>query len=152
MNEILIPTDGSPSADEAVEFGVELAAEQHARVTFMHVMAPIDWTQLDRGSVIQPIPSDLPLAHETILSEAVRFAASRDVAARVEVVAGMTANEIVAYGDSIEADLIVLGSRSRGAVASVLLGSVSRATPPAARGKTATEVWRRPDVAVARAE
>src|SRR5438132_11069200 len=92
MNEILIPTDGSPSADEAVEFGVELAAEQHARVTFMHVMAPIDWTQLDRGSVIQPIPSDLPLAHETILSEAVRFAASRDVAARVEVVAGLTAN------------------------------------------------------------
>ena len=32
MDRILIATDGSPSADEAVDFGLELAADQGAPV------------------------------------------------------------------------------------------------------------------------
>ena len=42
MERILIAIDGSPASDEAVEFGVELAAEQHAEVTFVHVIRPLD--------------------------------------------------------------------------------------------------------------
>jgi nucleotide-binding universal stress UspA family protein len=42
------------------------------------------------------------------------------------VLTGNPADEIVAYADSIDADLVVIGSRRRGALASALLGSVSR--------------------------
>ena len=42
MNRILIATDGSPSAQEAVDFGLELAADQGATVTFVHVVPAID--------------------------------------------------------------------------------------------------------------
>ncbi len=40
MKQILIATDGSPSAQEAVEVGLELAKEQGADVTFVHVAEP----------------------------------------------------------------------------------------------------------------
>jgi nucleotide-binding universal stress UspA family protein len=39
---------------------------------------------------------------------------------------GNPATEIVEYADLLGADLIVMGSRGRGAVTSALLGSVSR--------------------------
>src|SRR5512144_522674 len=42
MDRILIATDGSPSAQEAVEFGLELAGEQDAAVTFVLAIPAVD--------------------------------------------------------------------------------------------------------------
>jgi nucleotide-binding universal stress UspA family protein len=42
MDRILITTDGSPSAQEAVDFGIELAADQGSAVTFVHVVPVVD--------------------------------------------------------------------------------------------------------------
>ena len=126
MNRILIATDGSPEAREAVQFGIELASEQDAEVALLQVIPPIDWTRLDRGALIRPIPEELRLRRAYALEEAAQLAAEQDVEVRFEVFAGNPADEIVAYADSIDADLIVVGSRGRGAVAGALLGSVSQ--------------------------
>ena len=42
MKRILIATDGSRSALQAVEFGLELAQEQHAEPFFVHVAPAAD--------------------------------------------------------------------------------------------------------------
>jgi nucleotide-binding universal stress UspA family protein len=126
MTTIVIATDGSPQAREAVEYGLDLAAEEHADAVLLQVMPPVDWARLDRGGVVHPLSEVVPLQRAPALDDAERRAFARGVAARSEIVAGNPADEIVAYADSIGADLIVMGSRGRGAVAGTLLGSVSR--------------------------
>jgi nucleotide-binding universal stress UspA family protein len=124
MKRILIATDGSSSAHEAVDFGLELAAEQDSEVTFMHVV-PV----LERGAPAFAVP---PVLHQVndgdrkVLLEAAERAGERGIEAKTKLVAGVPVDEIVAYADTIDAHLIVVGSRGRGAIASALLGSVSR--------------------------
>src|SRR4051812_2465888 len=127
MHKILIATDGSPEAREAVEYGLELAEAQHAHATLLQVIPPIDWTQLDRGAVIRPIPDEIAKRRGIALDEAATLAAQHGVPVSFEVVAGIPADEIVAYADNHDFDLTVVGSRGRGAVAGALLGSVSQA-------------------------
>ena len=43
MKQIVIATDGSPSSQEAVGVGLELAAEQGAAVAFVHVLPADDY-------------------------------------------------------------------------------------------------------------
>ena len=127
MRKILIATDGSPEAREAIEYGLELAEEQHATATLLQVIPPMDWTQLDRGAVIRPIPEEIEKRRGIALDEAASLAGAHGVPVTFEVVAGVPADEIVAYADNHDIDLTVVGSRGRGAVAGVLLGSVSQA-------------------------
>ena len=126
MDTIVIATDGSPQAREAVEYGLELAAAENAKAVLLQVMPPTDWTRLDRGGLLRPLGDELPLHEAPALGEAAELAVESGVSFTTVVVAGRPADEIVAYADSIGADLIVIGSRGRGAVAGVLLGSVSR--------------------------
>jgi nucleotide-binding universal stress UspA family protein len=133
MSTILIATDGSPEAREAVDYGLELAAGEDADVVLLQVIPPIDWTQLDRGAVIRPIPEEIARRRSIALEEAERLAASHGVPVVSEVLAGDPADEIVAYADDHDVDLIVVGSRGRGTVASTLLGSVSHTVLQEAR-------------------
>lgn len=126
MTTIVIATDGSDEAHEAVEYGLELAAEEDARAILLQVMPPVDWTRLDRGGIVRPLPSEIRLSTPAALDEAALLAADHGIDVTTEVLAGNPADEIVAYADSIDADMIVIGSRGRGAIAGALLGSVSR--------------------------
>jgi nucleotide-binding universal stress UspA family protein len=126
MKRILIATDGSPAATEAVEFGLELAAEQDATVTFVKVIPMPDWERDLGHGPAGPVPSSTTPADYAALNDACAVADERGIAANSELIAGDPVDVIVSLADSIEADMIVIGSRGRGAVAAALLGSVSR--------------------------
>ena len=127
MKRILVATDGSPSSAEAVAFGLELAAEHTAELIFVHVVPMLDVVPATGfGGIGGAFPHDVTEHDRTLLDEAAATAAEHEIDARTALLRGDPVSEIVAYADSHDVDLIVVGSRGHGAIASTLLGSVSR--------------------------
>ena len=126
MKKILVATDGSDSATEAVEFGVELAAEHDAELILVHVVPPLDIVPASGFGIGGAFPHEPSPEDRQLLEDAAVRAEEHDVVATTVLLTGDTVDEIVAYADSRNVDLIVIGSRGHSAIANALLGSVSR--------------------------
>jgi nucleotide-binding universal stress UspA family protein len=128
MDRIVIAIDGSEPAREAVELGLELVAEHEATPIFVHVIPEIDVMPTSGlGLSIPPAIVHEPTDQDRApLEDALALAAERGIDAKAELLAGSPAAQIVAYADSVGADLIVVGSRGHGGITSAVLGSVSR--------------------------
>jgi nucleotide-binding universal stress UspA family protein len=125
MKRILIATDGSDGAREAVEFGLELAAEHAAKVFVVHVAPAVDVVPWSGFGMTPAAPHAVTDRDRAALDDALQSAEERGISARVELLSGNAVDEIVAFADSHAVDLIVIGSRGHGAIASAMLGSVS---------------------------
>jgi nucleotide-binding universal stress UspA family protein len=126
MKTILIATDGSAPAREAVEHGLRLALESRAEVVFVHVVPAVDVLPVSAFGMTAGQPHEITAADRAPLTEAAALADEWGVPAHTELLTGDPVDEIVACADSLDADLIVVGCRGHGAIASALLGSVSR--------------------------
>ena len=76
--------------------------------------------------VTPTMPHELDAYDRAPLEDAEQIAVQHGVPASCKLLVGDTVDEIVAYADSQDVDLIVIGSRGHGALASALLGSVSQ--------------------------
>ena len=126
MKKILIATDGSPSAVEALEFGLDLAGEEEAEAIVVHVVPSIDSVAaggfgMSQGAITHEVTSE----DRAPLEQAVELAAEKGLAVTTELLRGPTVKELTAYADQQDVDLIVIGSRGHGMLTNALLGSVS---------------------------
>jgi nucleotide-binding universal stress UspA family protein len=122
-NRIVIATDGSAGAREALKEGLALAREAEAVATVVYVRPAL--RPLLGDPFYQRSLSEGLLSAEAALSEAETLAAASGVEIEREVLEGDPAKSVIELARAREAGLIVVGSRGRGAVAGALLGSVS---------------------------
>src|SRR5436190_22705151 len=135
MKKILIATDGSDSGHEAAELGLELADEQGAWAHVVHVAPTVDVMPCSNFGFIAPsLPHEFVEHDYEPLRKAVELAEQKGMRIETKLLQGTPADEIVAYADSIDADLIVVGSRGHGTFTSALIGSVSRGVLRESRG------------------
>lgn len=124
--KILIATDGTDGAKAAVTDGLRLARRLDAEVVFVAV----EHAQPPPFGVPPYYIADPDAHHYAVATIEVALAEARDhgVPSRGEILAPSfdPAHEILEAARRIDADLVVVGSRGRGAIAGALLGSVSR--------------------------
>jgi nucleotide-binding universal stress UspA family protein len=121
---IVIPVDGSEYADSAAQRGFEIAAEHGSTV---HVVCVADTGPLEdyRLPGQRETASDAISARAVSIVDAVEQRAPETVTVTTAIPTGPAKSEIPAYAESVGADLIVMGSRGRGGVERLMLGSVA---------------------------
>jgi nucleotide-binding universal stress UspA family protein len=121
FKSILVAWDGSEHAKRALGEAVDLARTQDGRLTLLTVAAPL---RVWPGYVPPVSEADLISAAEKILAEGESLVPD-GVPVSGRTAAGDPGLELVKRAVAADHDLIVMGSRGRGAVRSAFLGSVS---------------------------
>lgn len=126
FHDILVSVDGSPDADQALAEAIDLAQASHGRLTILTAvptLPAVAFSGMAAGTATALAPA-LQRDAERVLHQA-----RERVPADLPVTTVLAEEPIrVALMDRIEEahnDLLVMGSRGRGALASTLLGSVS---------------------------
>lgn len=125
MKTILIATDGTEPAQQAVHVGLELAADENASVIFVHATALVDLVEGMEDPKAPPNRVPVP-EEDAVLNEALELARERGVAVQTELLLGYVPAQIARLAEEIDADMIVVGSRSLSPLKRAVLGSVSR--------------------------
>ncbi|WP_280536591.1 universal stress protein [Halopenitus sp. POP-27] len=122
-DQILVPTDGSPAADAAIDHAIDLAKQYDARIHALYVVDGSAYSTLEAGSEI--VVGALESEGEEATDRVAETAADAGVEAVTSVVNGTAYRTISEYVDDNAIDLIVMGTHGRQGLDRYLLGSVT---------------------------
>lgn len=124
MHDVLVGYDGSVSARCAVDFALDVAERQGARLHILAVAATPDW------GVIDVEKRELIEAQEryckALLEELKETLRPTSAAVHLEMITGHPAKELVLYAEKHDIDHLVVGHRGKTVFERWLLGSIAR--------------------------
>jgi nucleotide-binding universal stress UspA family protein len=121
--EILVPTDGSQTAEAALEHAVDIAGRYGARIHALYVVDTNAYTTLETGTdvVIEALESEGELS----VGRVATACEAADVPVTTAVLTGVPWRDIVEYAGQHDVDLVVMGTHGRTGIGRYLLGSVT---------------------------
>ncbi|GAB3422695.1 universal stress protein [Haloparvum alkalitolerans] len=122
-DNILVPTDGSPASDAAIDHAVDLAERYDARVHALYVVDGAAYSTLEAGA--QVVVEALEKEGEEATDRVAEAAADAGVEAVSTVTTGTAYRSISDYVEENDIDLIVMGTHGRQGLDRYLLGSVT---------------------------
>ncbi len=134
LEKVLLPTDGSDTAQKAIDFAVELLEGSGCKITLLSVVEePVYsafWSDgLIAPEVLMPPPeelrAELDKRAEEMLAESAEPLRAAGLETQPMIRFGNTAAEILQEAEEGGYDMIVMGSHGRGVLGGFLLGSVS---------------------------
>ncbi|HEY0182507.1 MAG TPA: universal stress protein [Rhodopila sp.] len=133
MQQIMVATDGSDSADRAVDVAAELAAVSGGALQIVNVAGSLPeeaWDELKRNPAMERLVGDaIDVRSQAILAGARRRALSRGAKdVRTQQFWGDVTEKILEASQTMGVDTLVVGRRGHGhgRLAALLLGSVSQ--------------------------
>jgi len=128
FSKILVGVDGSPFADKALKYALDVAKRYDAKLLILHVVLRRFYavTPSEAGVLATTVfVKEMEAEGRRIMDNAEATAKQAGVDYECRLAQGVPAEEIIKTVQSEKADLIVLGSRGLTEVRAFLLGSVS---------------------------
>ncbi len=134
LDKVLLPTDGSDTAEKAIAFAARLFGNTSCKITLLSVVEePVYsafWSDgLIAPEVLMPPPEELreelDRRAEEMLAESAQPLRDAGLDVRSKIRFGNSAAEVLQEAEEGGHDMIVMGSHGRGALGGFLLGSVS---------------------------
>jgi nucleotide-binding universal stress UspA family protein len=131
ISTILVPTDGSTTANGAGAYAVGLAKQLHASIIVISIidrrLLVIRTMSVEAShvGVAESLDDYLREAAEKSAGEIAKLCEEAGVPAKTVVIAGHPVEEIVKEAENLKVDLIVMGSHGQSALVAAALGSVT---------------------------
>ena len=122
-DDILVPTDGSPASDAAIDHAIDLADRYGARLHALYVVDGSAYSTLEAGSEV--VIDALEAEGEQATDRVADAAAAAGVETTTTVTSGTAYRAIREYADEQAIDMIVMGTHGRKGLDRYLLGSVT---------------------------
>lgn len=126
MKAILVPVDGSDSSTRAMKFAIEIArGHDDVVLHLLTVQAPIISGNVKRFISTEAINSYYQEEGKKALMPAKLLLDETGISCEETIEVGPPARTIAEFAKKNHCDLVVMGSRGLGAVASLVLGSIT---------------------------
>lgn len=127
---VVVGYDASPHSDRALDWAIEQARLENRPLTLIHGVDPAQYNIMNlEGLTETPLSVTLRETSEGMLRDARRRVKGQDPTLEVVTAVRMVDPRAALVEASEDAAMIVVGSRGRGPVARLVLGSVSAALP-----------------------
>jgi nucleotide-binding universal stress UspA family protein len=123
---ILVPTDGSPAAERAIDHAVTFAETFDATIHALYVVDVALYSSLEAG--VDAVIEALEREGEGAVAEIESRCTSAGIGVETTVIVGTVHRAIQTYVADHDIDLVVMGTHGRQGVERFLLGSVTERT------------------------